>query len=314
VPLATKKNQTKKAVPALDVRPAPEILPEELPPRIKVSAVVFSYNNAAGLRRCLEALERSKDRETLEVLVVDAGSQDDSPTLDTEFSGITILRLPRYFGRTKAFNIGSRTAVGELLLFLTSEVEVLPNTIPALAGRLENDSDVAAVCPLLLDSESRPVNQAWRLPSPATGAQPALVEIDPTADSVSVEYAAFQALMVSKYFFRGINYLDERYGDAFSDAELSFQIRRSGKKLQVLPGITALFTGAAVRRTAAADAVVEADRVHGAAVFFGKHYGFFSGLGFRLKAILGALFTFRFRLFFNLVSGQKIDGSQTVAL
>ena len=314
MPLATKKNQTKKAVPALDVRPAPEVQQEELPPQIKVSAVVFSYNNAAGLRRCLEALERSKDRETLEILVVDAGSQDDSPTLDSEFARVTILRLPRYFGRTKAFNIGSRTAVGELLLFLTSEVEVLPNTIPSLAGRLESDSDVAAVCPLLLDSESRPVDQAWRLPSPATGTRPALMEVDPTGESVPVEYAGFQALLVSKYFFRGINYLDERYGDAFSDAELSFQIRRAGKKLLVLPGVTALYTAAEVRRSAAAEAVVEADRVHGAAVFFGKHYGFFSGVGFRVKAVLGALFTGRFRLFGGLVSGQKIDGSQNVVL
>jgi GT2 family glycosyltransferase len=141
-----------------------------------------------------------------------------------------------------------------------------------------------------------------------------LVEIDPTAESVPVEYAAFQALLVSKYFFRGINYLDERYGDAFSDAELSFQIRRAGKKLLVLPGVTALYTAALVRRSAAAEAVVEADRVHGAAVFFGKHYGFFSGLGFRAKAVLAALFTGRLRLFGGLVSGQKIDGSQNVVL
>ena len=87
--------------------------------------------------------------------MVDCGSHDESPQLDAEFPNITILRLPRYFGRTKALNIGTRTAAGEYLFFLTPEVEVLPTTIPALVAQLEADPNVMAACPLLLDTEAK---------------------------------------------------------------------------------------------------------------------------------------------------------------
>ena len=42
--------------------------------------------------------------------------------------------------------------------------------------------------------------------------------MDKAAEAVPVEYATFQAFLVRKYFVKGINYLDERYGDSWSDA------------------------------------------------------------------------------------------------
>jgi len=59
---------------------------------------------------------------------------------------------------------------------------------------------------------------------------------------------------------------------------------------------------------------LDADRIHGTAVYFGKHYGFLSGLTFRVKSILNALFTLRLSLFMSLVTGAKIDGSQSTIL
>ena len=91
----------------------------------------------------------------MEVLVVDNGSSDESPRLDAEFPNTTFLRLPKNFGRTKAFNIGVRTAVGDLVLFLSPEVEVTPDAIPLLASCLEADAGAVAVCPFLTDSKRR---------------------------------------------------------------------------------------------------------------------------------------------------------------
>src|SRR5215469_7278561 len=157
MPIATKRKvEAKKSAPIVEA--VPEAKPEEVEPAPspKVTALIFSYDSAPALRRCLAALEGSNDRALIEILVVDCGSHDESPQLDSEFDSITILRLPRYFGRTKALNIGTRTAAGEHLFFLTPDVEVLPTTVPSLLARLEADSDTVAVCPLLLDTESRP--------------------------------------------------------------------------------------------------------------------------------------------------------------
>src|SRR5438876_9600980 len=122
MPVAAKRKQEKIATPIV-AQPAPEPLQEEQAPTPKVTALIFSYDNAPGLRRCLAALENSNDRQLIEILVVDCGSHDESPGMDSEFPNVTMLRLPRYFGRTKALNIGTRTAAGEVLFFLTPEVE-----------------------------------------------------------------------------------------------------------------------------------------------------------------------------------------------
>jgi hypothetical protein len=314
MPIATKRKvEARKTAPIIEAETEALPLIEEQPPAPKVTALIFSYDSAPALRRCLAAIEGSNDRASIEILVVDCGSHDESPQVDSEFAGVTILRLPRYFGRTKAFNIGTRTAAGEYLFFLTPQVEVLPTTIPALVARLESDSEAVAVAPLLVDTEARQAAEFFRLPTPDTGIELIPVVIDKTVQAFSVEYATFQALLARKYFVKGINYLDERYGEFWSDAELCYQIRRASRKTLAMPQVTALYTPNSPYSTSS-ETILDADRVHGAAVYFGKHYGFMSGLLFRIKAILKALVTLRLPLFLALVSGSKIDGSQSEIL
>jgi GT2 family glycosyltransferase len=314
MPVASKRKvEAHKAAPIVAVEPSPQLEEIDLPPPIKVTALIFSYDSAPALRRCLAALEASNDRAAVEILVVDCGSHDESGQLDSEFSNVTMLRLPRYFGRTKALNIGTRTAAGEYLLFMTPEVEVLPTTIPSLAAHLDAQPETVAVCPLLLDTQTRPAEQFFCLPTPATGLELTPVAVDKRAEVFPVEFATFQAFLVRKFFVKGLNYLDERYGDSWSDAELCYQIHRVSRKIVVLPQVTALYTPSSPYAESA-KTILAADRVHGAAVFFGKHYGVVTGILFRVKAILGALFTFRIPLFLALVSGSKIDGSQSAIL
>lgn len=313
MPIATKrKEEAKKAAPIVEAEPEPQ--PElEQAPQKKVTALIFSYDSAPALRRCLAALESSNDRALIEILVVDCGSHDESPQLDSEFSEVTILRLPRYFGRTKALNIGVRTATAEYLFFLMPEVEVLPNTIPALLARLESDPEAAAVCPLLVNTETQPATQFYRLPTPETGADLIAVEADKKAEAVPVEYASFQAFLVTKYFVKGINYFDERYGEFGADAEICFQIRRASRKILVLPQVTALHTPNSPY-SESSQTLLTADRIHGLAVYFAKHFGFITGLFFRVKNALKALFSLHLPLFGAIVSGSKIDGSQSEIL
>src|SRR5271154_5999421 len=179
MPIASKRRvEARKESPIIIAEPEPRPAEIDLPPVIRVTALVFSYDSAPALRRCLSALEGSNDRASIEILVVDCGSHDESGQLDSEFSGITILRLPRYFGRTKALNIGTRTASGEYLLFMTPEVEVLPTTIPSLMVQLDADPEAVAVCPLLMDTEAQLAPQFFRLPTPSTGLELTPVTVD----------------------------------------------------------------------------------------------------------------------------------------
>ena len=284
--------------------------PPEEPVEPLVSAILVSYNQAAALRRAIQALERSDDRKRLEILVVDCGSQDESPQLDTEFTGITMMRLPHHFGATKAMNIGTRTAKAEIVFYLSPSVEVVPDTVSKLAAHLESDTDAAAVCPLLVDPDGRQSLRIRKIPTRATLLDPEYQRLDLSQESVSVEYPGLDALMIRKFFIKGMNFFDERYGNSFADADLAAQVRRAQKKIRVYPAIRATYYSEP--DPLSGDPLYAADRVLGAAHYLAKYDGFFSGLTFRIGAIFRALVRFDFRQLGALISGQKLDGSQAM--
>src|SRR5580692_6459255 len=162
----------RKAEPAAPGPPA-----AEQPSGPRVSAVLVAYNQAPALRRAIAALERSQDRERLEILVVDCGSQDESPRLDSEFPAVQILRLPQHFGATRALNIAMRTAKAEFVLLLSPSVEVAPETVTLLATRLEDDPTAAAVCPLLCDPAGKPDPRVYTIPTSSEFAAGALTPV-----------------------------------------------------------------------------------------------------------------------------------------
>jgi GT2 family glycosyltransferase len=177
-----------------------------------------------------------------------------------------------------------------------------------LARLVEDDSDATAVCPLLVDQEGKPASSVSKMPTPQD-LYPEPQSLDLTPESISVQFSSFEALMARKQFIRGMNYFDARYGNSWADADLAMQIRRAGKKIRLYPAIRAtLHPGADPLQ---GDSLAEADRILGAAAFLSKYYGFFSGLSFRLLAILKALGRFNLRLVALVISGQKLDGSQS---
>ena len=236
---------------------------------------------------------------------MDNGSRDGSSAIDSEFSHITPLRMPRNFGWTKAMNIGMRTAVGEFLLFLDVNVEVQPDTIRKLATRLVEDQDTPAVCPMMVDKGGAPVAMVRSLPSPSNR-DPAASIPSASSGELAIDYPGVRALMIRKRVIAGMNYIDERYGQFWSDAEICYQVRRAGKRILMLPEAVAVWHEMG---DVADSAAYQADRILGAANFIWKHYGFAAGLKIRIGAILKALVTFKIGVFLNLLSGQIVDGS-----
>ncbi len=307
--------------------PTPEPHDQPVPP--KVSVVIVSWNSAGNLRRCLAALEASRGRENLEIFVVDNGSRDESPRMDSEYPKVTFLRLPRNFGLTRARNIGTRSATGDFVMFLSPAVEVGETTVAELAAQLEARTDAAAVCPVLLDPKGVVATAVYPLPSPSDlyaiwrsgrWPQPGSLPTEPAA----VDWVPGNAVLVRTRFIRGMNFLDERLAESWADLELSYQIRRSGRKLVLLPQVTAVVHPPEYEPSkGGARAALAADQALGAAAYVGKHFGWFRGARFRgavlfasLGGALGSLLRARnldysFGLFTSILTGQRIDGSQS---
>ena len=270
------------------------------PPR--VSVVVVSHNRLELLRRCLDSIEKSEGRETLQVILVDNGSFDGSAQLDSDFPKVQFIRLPKNFGLTKALNIGWRAADAEYVFFLHDDTEIEPATVLRLAEVLDAHSDVAAVCPLLVDGEGRPAPQLGVLP-PDGQWRPAQVS---GSEPIAVEYARGAALMMRVFLIKAIRQIDERYGQFGSDADLATQIRRGGKKILLVPTVLARHLGREEYTP-----FERADFRLGMAVFLGKYQGFGAGLQARLGAVFSPLFSFRLSELKYTLPGQKIDGTQS---
>ena len=269
------------------------------------TALVVTRNCAATLRQCLTALETSQNCGTLEILVVDNGSADETPQVGDEFANVTVMRLPKNFGQTKALNIGLRTAKGEFVFLLQPTDLVGPNTISQLLGRLTSDDSVGAVCPSLQIAYDLPghaeLSSAWM-----TRALPQPKPVSNTGE-FAVGYPGRAPLLVRRLFLKGMNYFDERYGDNWWDLELCWQLRSAGKKIVILPDVEMTTLQSHVPEPSNLDF---ADSAAGVAAYLAKHHGWGATLGFRVSSVLGALTKVNVPLAFALLSGRKIDGTQ----
>lgn len=278
--------------------PETEIAPPPEPKR--VSIVIVSLNREGTLRQSLELLGGKH-----QVIVVDNGSTDGSATLDAEFPDVRMMRLPKNFGLTKALNIGLRAAESEYLMLLHDDVLISVEAVDQLADFLESHPGVGAVCPLLTGNGGVPVAQIRPLPSPSD-ADPALQLVTEQGEIVA-PCVSGAAIMFRAFFLRALRQIDERYGDYGSSIEICQQMKRASKKIVVLTEVKAIHE----RLPSSGDTRArEGDRAAGTAAFLGKHHGFMSGLGYRAKTAVVALFTFRFSVLSGVMSGQKIDGAQ----
>jgi GT2 family glycosyltransferase len=265
-----------------------------------VSVVVVSRNRAAMLRRCLESIEASEARATLQVIVVDNGSTDGSSQLGDDFPDVQFIRLPKNFGLTKALNLGWRAADAEYVFFLHDDTEVQASSVGLLAAALDTHSDAAAVCPLLVDGQGQPAAQLGSLP-PTREWRPATHGAEPSP----VEFPRGAALMLRVYFIKALRQIDERYGQFGSDADLAAEIRRASRKILLVPAARVRHEGRFHYSS-----LESADFLSSRAVFLGKYQGFGAGIQARIAAVLGSLAGFRLGELKYTIAGQKIDGTQ----
>jgi lipopolysaccharide/colanic/teichoic acid biosynthesis glycosyltransferase/glycosyltransferase involved in cell wall biosynthesis len=96
-----------------------------------VSVVVPAYNEARTIASCVAALQSQEyPRDCYEIIVVDDGSTDGTPTIAAE-AGATVIHQQR--GRPAAArNAGIRAARGDLILFTDGDCAPLPDWIAAL--------------------------------------------------------------------------------------------------------------------------------------------------------------------------------------
>ena len=208
---------------------------------MKVSAVITTYNRKNDVLRCVESVLAS-DFADLETIVVDNASQDGTAqALRERFgSAITVAEPGANLNAAGGRNFGARAASGEFIVFIDSDNVVDRRLVSALADVLASRPDCGmAGCVMCYFSDKRKIWCAGAdidMLSSRTHYRNAGRDISSVTEAEPYEVGHLPNLfMVRKRDFDELGGFYEPYGIMFEESDLAERIRRSGKKILVVP-------------------------------------------------------------------------------
>lgn len=104
-----------------------------------LSLILPARNEAAGLRRLLPELVAAFPN--VEIIIVDDGSDDDTPAVCTEFA-VRIVRHPYPKGNGAAIKSGARAASGDTLIFMDADGQHKADDIQILLAKFNEGYDM----------------------------------------------------------------------------------------------------------------------------------------------------------------------------
>ena len=131
---------------------------------IDLSIVILNWNVRDLLKRCVASLR--SDRYTLEIIVVDNGSRDDSVAMVREsYPHVIVIANAENRGFTGGNNQGIAAAHGRHVMVLNPDTEVLGDALDRLVIHLDEHPDVGAIGPQLLNPDRSVQSSRRRFPT-----------------------------------------------------------------------------------------------------------------------------------------------------
>jgi GT2 family glycosyltransferase len=134
-----------------------------------VSVVVVTYQSAADISRCLDALRDHTTVAEYEVIVVDNASSDGTANIvRREHPSAKLIERTTNIGLSGALNQGAAVAAGRHIFALNPDAQLRDDVVSTLAKYLDEHPDVGVVAPKLLDDDGTLQLSCRAFPSHAT--------------------------------------------------------------------------------------------------------------------------------------------------
>ncbi|HRW76468.1 MAG TPA: bifunctional riboflavin kinase/FAD synthetase [Saprospiraceae bacterium] len=122
----------------------------------RVALVILNYNGLEHLQHYLPDVYRSAKEAGVSTYVVDNGSTDQSVAyLQKEFPEVYLIQLDHNLGFAAGYNHGLMHIDSEYYFLLNSDVALGKGVFPALLKTMQDDPEIAACQPKILDDRHR---------------------------------------------------------------------------------------------------------------------------------------------------------------
>ncbi len=182
---------------------------------MKYSIIIPTYNHCEDLLKpCLESIKKYTDLQNIEILVVANGCTDSTKEyVESLGNPFQLIWFDEALGYTKATNEGIKKSIGEFVIVLNNDTEILPSNkndwVNALEEPFRKNSKLMLTGPLSL--------------------------YDNDANS---DFIVFWCAMIRKEIFDKIGILDEIFSPGFGeDIDFAVRIKQAGYEIKCISDV-----------------------------------------------------------------------------
>ncbi|MDH5499057.1 MAG: FkbM family methyltransferase, partial [Nitrospira sp.] len=197
------------------------------------SVIIPVWNRCELTRQCLEALAKTTQDISWELIVVDNHSTDDTVSFLSTLGGdVQIIRNQENFGFAKACNQGALAARGKYLVFLNNETIPQLDWLKPLVSEVEEHPEVGIVGSKLLFADGS-IQHAGVVFMRAPLSPYHIYQSASSADPGINQRREFQAvtaacMLIRRELFVKFHGFDESFINGFEDVDLCLKVRQSG--------------------------------------------------------------------------------------
>lgn len=210
---------------------------------MKIGIVILNWNGLALLKRYLPSVVKYSGEHS--IYVADNASKDTSISwVQENYPIVRIITMNQNRGYAGGYNVALKSVEEELVCLLNNDIEVTENWLLPIIQLFEQDPEIAAAQPLLLDDKKRNYFEYAgaaggyldRLAYPyCRGRVFNTIEENTSqyADTTDLDWASGAAFFVKKKAFMAVGAFDESYFAHQEEIDLCWRLRHAGYKIAV---------------------------------------------------------------------------------
>ncbi|PKN65545.1 MAG: glycosyl transferase family 2 [Deltaproteobacteria bacterium HGW-Deltaproteobacteria-12] len=227
---------------------------------IDISVIIVNWNTKALLLDCVASLYQTTRKSSLEIIVVDNASTDDSVVaLNSMFPQVHTVVNEKNLGFAKANNIGIKRAKGRYVCLINSDVKVLDGALDKMRAYMQTRSKIGALGPKTFFGDMQIQKNCREYPNlrntfcegfflsslfPTVHAfRGSMLNRNDYMSTMQVEGLAGCFIMVRREVVAQVGVFDERFFFYSEDLDLCKRIHDAGWQLVYYPGAEVIHYG-----------------------------------------------------------------------